>query len=76
MVDITKYMRWKESLDYNNNLLEKTVAECKGVNTSYQKYMVQNPYKLKRKELKEKKDKIIERILQLAKQGVDGYDGK
>lgn len=75
-MDISKYMRWKESLDYNTKLLDKLVFEAKTINSNYQKYIKQNPYKQKKTEYAKQKQKTIDRILELTRQGVDNYDGK
>lgn len=71
-----KYMRWKDALDYNNKYLDEATRESKKTNSAYQNYLQDNPYKQKKKELEEKKQKYTNRIIELSKQGYDKYDGK
>lgn len=75
-MDALKYMRWKDALDHYNRLLDDVVKEAKPVNTEYQKYLRNNPYKKRKKELEELRDKHTARIIELTKQGYEKYDGK
>jgi len=75
-MDAQKYMRWKDALNYNNANLENVMSESKKVNSAYQKYLQENPHKNKKKELSQRKEKLINRILELSRQGYEGYDGK
>jgi hypothetical protein len=76
ILDAQRYMRWKDALDYNNKYLEENIREGRKVNTGYQEYLKANPYKTKKNELKKQKQKLIDRIIELTKQGYDKYDGK
>jgi hypothetical protein len=76
VTDVTRYMRWKDAIDYANKNLEEIVRESRQVNSKYQNYLAENPYKEKRKQLNERKEKTIQRIIDLSKQGYEKYDGK
>lgn len=71
-----RYLRWKDALDHNNRLLDDVVKEAKPVNTEYQKYLRNNPYKKRKIELAHLREKYTERIIELTKQGYENYDGK
>lgn len=76
ILDAQRYMRWKDALDYNNKYLEENIRESKKINSGYQEYLKSNPYKTKKKELSGLKKKLIDRIIELTKQGYEKYDGK
>ena len=76
MVDATRYLRWKDALDINNKNLEEVLRQLKLVTSEYQKYLDENPHKAERRELMERKERLINRIILLTKQGVNNYDGK
>jgi hypothetical protein len=76
MIDAQKFMRWKDALDENNRILSQVIAEARHINSQYQEYLKENPYKRRRKELQLKKEKTILRIIELTKQGHENYDGK
>lgn len=75
-MDAMKYMRWKDALNINNKNLDEVVRDSKKINSGYKTYLDDNPYKEKRKELMKRKERLINRIIELTKQGVEKYDGK
>lgn len=75
-INAQRYIRWKDALDHYNRLLDDAVKEAKPIGTAYTKYLKENPYKKRKKELAEQKAKHTARIIKLTKQGYEKYDGK
>jgi hypothetical protein len=75
-MDAMKQMRWSDALKHNKKNLDECVKEAKKINTGYQKYLAENPYKNKRKEYEDRRAKLTARILELIDQGSENYDGK
>jgi len=76
MIEAQRYMKWKDALDYNNKMLDDVVKQSKVTNTAYQNYLKKNPHKNLNTELKQRKEKLIKRIIELTRQGYERYDGK
>ncbi len=71
-----KFIRWNDALKHYKNLLDEAVQEGKKVNTAYQKYLKANPHKKEKFELKAKRKKYTDRILELIDEGYERYTGK
>ena len=68
-----KYLQWQDALQHYKKLLDSVVKDAKSVNTNYQKYLQDNPFKDKRKLLAEKRKQYTKKILDLVEQGHTNY---
>lgn len=75
MSDAMRYIRWKDALTHYKNLLNEVTVEAKTVNSSYQKYLKDNPYKEKKNKLEKKKREYTKKILDLVEEGDQNYKG-
>lgn len=75
-MNVQKYLRWKDSLDHYNRLLDDVVREHKPINTNYQKYIKANPYKKRKDELKKLREEYTAKIIHLSKLNYEEWNGK
>lgn len=68
-----RFMRFQEGLQFEQNKLKELVEQAKKVNSSYQMYLRDNPYKEDRKKLSQKREEVTEKILKMIETGYEQY---
>lgn len=68
-----RFIRFQEALQFEQNKLKELVEKAKKVNSSYQMYLRENPYKEDKNTLEKQRKKITEKILGLIEQGYEKY---
>jgi len=72
-VNHSRYLQWQDALQHYQKLLKNVVEDAKTVNTGYQKYLAQNPFKEKRKLLAEKREQYTKKIMEIIEVGHNDY---
>jgi hypothetical protein len=76
MSDYMKWMKYRDEEKHLKKTLDDIVKRAKEINTKYQTYLKENPYKTDKKDLLRKRLEYTKKILDLIEKGYDGEKKK
>lgn len=68
-----RWLRFEEALQFERQKLNEIVEKAKKINTDYQVYLRDNPYREDRNKLVKKRREVTEKILTLIDTGHEKY---